>query len=268
MYRNKAYTGDRELLSGPSIKILVGPDLVEFSLPSPLLQSCSTYFKAALNGQFREAKDREIKLDDEDVNVFKTFVLWLYGGKKLRVADIRDMFNVAEDDCLDVQEETNLVELYAFADKRGIPELANNAITLLAISLSESGLAFPVTVNKAYTVLLGQSRLCNLLVACAISWTLSSLAKESDDELDEFATPYIYAVLREKYTPPKSAKSYNFCKDLHKKPAEFCSMFHSHEASGTCLYQIKHCQRNEPLQEATPGNCTTFSPQPRKDHRS
>ncbi|THY03989.1 hypothetical protein D6D01_10156 [Aureobasidium pullulans] len=81
-------------------EIVVGtPDNSEtFYLHKKLLCDSSSYFKAALNNGFAETTSQKITLDDEDP---------------------------------DIQEE-HLLKLYLFADKRGIVNLANDTITMLA----------------------------------------------------------------------------------------------------------------------------------------
>lgn len=45
-----------------------------------LLCHVSTFFRAALEGGFEEAKEKRVTLTEEDPSAFKLFVLWLYKG--------------------------------------------------------------------------------------------------------------------------------------------------------------------------------------------
>lgn len=107
------------------IYVKVGPEEVSFGIHKGLLSYVSSYFKAALNGNFKEATDGVIKLPDEDPAVFKRFNGWLY----THVFDYKK--EKADNDL------TFLMELYVFAEKRGIPSLQNAVIdTLITIYYS------------------------------------------------------------------------------------------------------------------------------------
>ncbi|THW73878.1 hypothetical protein D6D17_10632, partial [Aureobasidium pullulans] len=111
-----------DALSQPCAEIIVGtPDNSEtFYLHKKLLCDSSSYFKAALNNGFAETTSQKITLDDEDSAVFRTFASWLYHP-----------IIVLPSEGTDIQEEY-LLKLYLFADKRGIVNLANDTITMLA----------------------------------------------------------------------------------------------------------------------------------------
>ncbi|THX96306.1 hypothetical protein D6D03_08818 [Aureobasidium pullulans] len=111
-----------DALRQPCAEIVVGtPDNSEtFYLHKKLLCDSSSYFKAALNNGFAETTSQKITLDDEDPAVFRTFASWLYHP-----------IIVLPSDGTDIQEECFL-KLYLFADKRGIVNLANDTITMLA----------------------------------------------------------------------------------------------------------------------------------------
>ncbi|KAF7186699.1 hypothetical protein HII31_11931 [Pseudocercospora fuligena] len=55
-----------------------GEDDTKFSIPRALICGRSEYFKMAFMGQFAEADEKEIWLEEVPVWVFKTFVKWLY----------------------------------------------------------------------------------------------------------------------------------------------------------------------------------------------
>ena len=60
--------------------MIVGPDRKVFSLHKRLLCENSEYFKAALEGSFKEATTQSIELLDDKVEIFKVFQHWLYTG--------------------------------------------------------------------------------------------------------------------------------------------------------------------------------------------
>jgi hypothetical protein len=70
-----------------------------------------------------------ITLDDEDPAIFRTLVLWLYDGK----LDLETL----PPDSVRGRVEHHLFKLYVFADERGIRNLANDTITMLAAYWTE-----------------------------------------------------------------------------------------------------------------------------------
>ncbi|KAH0033832.1 hypothetical protein KCU78_g2381, partial [Aureobasidium melanogenum] len=114
----------RDAVTGPTAQIIVGSgrDTQEFSIHKKLLCDSSTYFKAALTNGFAETHDQKITLDDESPAIFRTYVLWLYQMRLYRVAMPED----------DQEVQRHMLELYVFADKRGITNLANDTIIMLA----------------------------------------------------------------------------------------------------------------------------------------
>jgi hypothetical protein len=122
----------RDAITGPTAQIIVGSSagIKTYSIHKKLLCDSSTYFKAALNNGFVETKEQTITLDDEDPAIFRTFALWLYEGKLNKKTLPLDVY-------IGVLENY-LLKLYVFADKRGIGNLANDTITMLAAYWSEN----------------------------------------------------------------------------------------------------------------------------------
>ncbi|KAK4692430.1 hypothetical protein P7C71_g4777, partial [Lecanoromycetidae sp. Uapishka_2] len=55
------------------VDIVVGPAKKVFKIHKEILCSASTYFRAALNGGFKEAEEQTVELPDDKVKVFKYF---------------------------------------------------------------------------------------------------------------------------------------------------------------------------------------------------
>jgi hypothetical protein len=116
----------RDALTSPTAQIIVGSgaSVKTFNIHKQLLCDSSTYFRAALNNGFAETRDQKITLDDEEPAILETYLVWLYEGqlskKTLPLDDIPEVL------------EKYLFKLYIFADKRGIGNLANDTITMLA----------------------------------------------------------------------------------------------------------------------------------------
>ncbi|KJX96133.1 hypothetical protein TI39_contig804g00009 [Zymoseptoria brevis] len=96
------------------VNIVVGGEgaTKTFPLHKGILCHYSGYFDKALNGTFMEARNKEIILSEEEVDVFEDFVVWLYSratpdGKK---------------------SYEKLSHLWAFADRRDVPLLMNQSL--------------------------------------------------------------------------------------------------------------------------------------------
>ncbi|KAK4691353.1 hypothetical protein P7C71_g5628, partial [Lecanoromycetidae sp. Uapishka_2] len=85
-----------------------------------LLCATASYFQAAFEGNFIEAKTHVLELPDEDSEVFKQFQLWAYTSQILSEGET----------CEDVTYEL-LAKLYFFGDMCGIPALQNAAMDLI-----------------------------------------------------------------------------------------------------------------------------------------
>lgn len=68
------------LLTIELVDVFVGPKRKTFRLHEHLLCDRSDYFKATFQGEFAEAKSKELYLPDDNDASFELFVNWLYGG--------------------------------------------------------------------------------------------------------------------------------------------------------------------------------------------
>ena len=62
----------------PTVTIFVGKDKRPFHVHRSLLRETSSFFKAALEGDFRESSEQKMDLPEEDEGSFDVFVQWLY----------------------------------------------------------------------------------------------------------------------------------------------------------------------------------------------
>lgn len=218
---------------GPTIKVLVSPDEVEFSAPGPLLQDCSTYFRAALQGPFRENREGMITLDNEEVEVFRTFILWLFRQKITHA----DLIEFSDDPAM---QETHLVKVYAFADRRGIRQLGNNAVTLMAESMWRTGSAVFEALDEAYKTFSSDTPLCRLFVNREVSALRSRLLFMNDKDMGRYPTRYTNAVLRRALEHRRL--------DFNDCLAAICDYHDHRDSSGLCRYPARSC-----------GECTSFN---------
>lgn len=68
------------LLTIKMVDVFVGAKRKTFRLHEDLLCDRSDYFKATFQGEFAEAKSKELYLPDDNDASFELFVNWLYGG--------------------------------------------------------------------------------------------------------------------------------------------------------------------------------------------
>ena len=102
------------------VQVKVGPDKTIFSFHKDLLCNAAAYFRAALDGKFREAEEKSIEMPEDNPEIFNYFQFWIYGGSILETHE-------TEKDI----DDSILVKLWVFAEARGIFELQNAAMTLL-----------------------------------------------------------------------------------------------------------------------------------------
>ena len=111
--------------------IKVGPEEKIFLIHSSFLTEASTFFKAAITGNFQEASANEIKLPEERVMTFEYFVRWLYRG-------CRDELAPTDDSDFCNGRIKNIIDLYVFADKIGCQELKQALVRELYFLAVES----------------------------------------------------------------------------------------------------------------------------------
>lgn len=75
------------------------------------------FFKAALEGGFKEAEDAVIDMPNERPSVVRRFRLWAYTGQVLQAAE-----------SIEHTSRGGLIRLYVFADKYDLPDLQNAVI--------------------------------------------------------------------------------------------------------------------------------------------
>jgi len=68
-------SGDNEM-----IEVVVGEDASLWAIHKKLLCDQSNFFKAAINGRFREGSEKRVVLKEDDNDAFSLFVQWLYSG--------------------------------------------------------------------------------------------------------------------------------------------------------------------------------------------
>ncbi|KAG2167831.1 hypothetical protein VTO58DRAFT_105438 [Aureobasidium pullulans] len=125
-----------------------------------LLCRDSTYFKAALTSGFKEAVTNEIHLG-ERYDLFQIFRKWLEDGN-LDFLTLEAWPRTAD------QVDTALVEIYCFADRRGVPAMGDQILEKLDKFIRPEGLPVRVdfsAIKLAWDELPETSGLCRYLLA-------------------------------------------------------------------------------------------------------
>ena len=101
--------------------IAVGPDQRRFGVHKGRISCYSTFFKALFSGSFKEASSDTVLLPDDDPEIFDIVHIWL------TIDCLTQSVNGEDVDCTSRQ----LIDVFIFGDKYGMPELRNMAINCL-----------------------------------------------------------------------------------------------------------------------------------------
>ncbi|EMC94153.1 hypothetical protein BAUCODRAFT_112939 [Baudoinia panamericana UAMH 10762] len=75
-----------------SILVLVGKEEKPFTVPRSFLTKSSEFFVTCLNGAWKEASSKEVKLPDIMPDIFEIYLQWLYTGELVYTdQDLNDM---------------------------------------------------------------------------------------------------------------------------------------------------------------------------------
>ena len=110
------------------VQVKVGPNKTVFTFHKDLLCNTAAYFRAALEGSFKEALEQSIEMPEDDPEVFKYFQLWIYTGSILQT------YETAKD-----VGKLTLLKLWTFAEALNVTEIQNAAMNLLIDRIEEFG---------------------------------------------------------------------------------------------------------------------------------
>jgi hypothetical protein len=131
-----------------------------FSIDKSLLCSKSTHFETALKGGFLEAKTKKFLLV-ERLDLFQVFHYWLEQGN-LDFLEPGNWIKSAEEILI------AFVEIYSFADRRGVPDLGDQILQKLDKYTRPGGLPVRLdinVINLAWEQLPETCGLCRYLLA-------------------------------------------------------------------------------------------------------
>ena len=109
------------------VQVYVGPGDRCWMLPTNLLCHLSSFFKAALKTGFKEADKKRVVLKDDEPEVFRLFVVWLYSGS-VQGMEFPDIW---------------LEKAWIFGDKIGAPAFQNRAMARLIKGYEDEDGVYP-----------------------------------------------------------------------------------------------------------------------------
>ncbi|MCJ1477452.1 hypothetical protein MMC13_006123 [Lambiella insularis] len=109
------------LMASPTVTLFVGPKRKAFIVHKDLLCHVVPYFAKAFNNVFRESRDKEMYLAEENPASIELFMTWLYRGSA----------GLALTETNIVADTVNFTNLYITADKWCLPVLQNSLVDAL-----------------------------------------------------------------------------------------------------------------------------------------
>ncbi|KAI9676800.1 MAG: hypothetical protein M1829_002895 [Trizodia sp. TS-e1964] len=204
-----------------AITVLVGPTEDSFAVHKAPVCEVSPFFRAALDGNFRESKEGIIKLPDEDPKIFGCFLHWLY-NKRLRTPT----------DGIDVLDKTNkkvipwmvLIQLYLLGERLQVAGFKNAAVDALALKSAKGQEALPAAhaIHHAYENTHDSSPLRRLLVDLFI-WRSTAATLEHDETRDALPRDFFVdlatsamRLIEDGLTGPNTASEVLFASDYYE----------------------------------------------------
>jgi hypothetical protein len=192
-----------------------------FSINKELLCSKSTYFQAALNGAFMEARTNEVELEAR-FDLFEAFRYWLEHGHL---------------NFMDVQKDlTAFIKTYSFADYIGAPDLCDLVIYKLDKRIRPRGLPGRLNVkiiDMAWKHVPHTSKLCRYLVAIERDADRCNIPERLDADYDHLPGNFIAALLK----VTKEDANYWLVSEVRKQPIDMGEL-HKHVMSRGGLAKV------------------------------
>jgi hypothetical protein len=121
------------------VSIYVGPKRKKFLVHKKLICEASDFFSKAFTGGFQEAQENSMHLPEDDPNAFALFIDWIYRSKIPKGKKQED--------------QATLYNLYIFAEKLCLDDLANATMDQIQKLLDSFGSSFDehsTLISKVY----------------------------------------------------------------------------------------------------------------------
>ncbi|KAK4542312.1 hypothetical protein LTR36_006965 [Oleoguttula mirabilis] len=150
------------------VVVVVGSQEHRFTVPKCFLTKTSDFFKTCLNGTWKEAKDKTVKLPKQEPGIFAVYLQWLYTGDLILCeATPEDLKDKPHEDRQSAALEHYglLVPLAILADSLADSMLSNVVVdAILRVKYNMHFAPGPDQVRRAYGNLPENSPLKRLLV--------------------------------------------------------------------------------------------------------
>lgn len=223
----------------------VGKDAIPCVVHRPLLCSHSKYFANAFNGNFTEARDREITLTNVEHQTFITFMNWLYYSKfDFDLEPATDTTNDDKESHLKSMCDS-LLDMYIFGDTYDCPLLRRAVLLhwqeaeLIQLELQSRTMVYRAAIEKAFENLPATSPLCQ-----AIASSLSSCVLWNNFKADDLPASFWFSI----------SKTFQLTMFKHvegKNQVNDAEVFKRHRQA--CLDSI--CEHHEHLNEQDASDC-------------
>ncbi|KAK3715689.1 hypothetical protein LTR37_006914 [Vermiconidia calcicola] len=205
------------------ITVLVGPDEKRYVVHKNLVCDNSSFFRAACNGDWKETKEKVVRLPEVDPDIFANYLGWIYTGE----LDVRDASSVASapkyHDNMPVKEQTVLeirtVDTYAFGDMVQDVRFCNTVVDELK-RLVEDTKSIPAmsSVEHLYERVHRKSGFMRLWVDYyAFDHKPDQFAREEAGLPASFVFDIAHACIKRQGTPLASQKPFNRPKCFYHK---------------------------------------------------
>ncbi|KAK5693834.1 hypothetical protein LTR17_024985 [Elasticomyces elasticus] len=121
-------------ISGGTVKLLVGPNALPFTVHEELIRSTSAFFGAALKKCWDEGRLGQVMMPEDNPVIVKLYVQYLYSGK-IYLERTTTSANLKSNDNL--PEYIVLAEAYVFGEQIQDPTFKNSVVSAIIARASE-----------------------------------------------------------------------------------------------------------------------------------
>ncbi|KAH4269210.1 hypothetical protein HBI04_060910 [Parastagonospora nodorum] len=198
--------------------IVVGNE--RFQMHRGLLCFHSRYFKALLDGPFKEGGSNVHTLTTVSRNIFSMFYNWAYTGLVMNTSNVAD----ADLSC------SEIIYIYAFADFHMVPQLKDRAVELYFLKDTKTWAVNLCNTHELYEKTSESSLLRTLHVDLLIeAYNFNDWRTNSKDMPNEFIADLFESCRERKIVPGSlSALEKGTTSYLKKKRTSFCEKYHEH----------------------------------------
>lgn len=208
---------------------------MRYNMHEGLLCHHSSYFRGAIRGGFgveiSETNEKIIRLNLIDLKVFESFKLWLYTGK---------LFSSSTKPTCGPRLNEALVNIWVFADMRGIPGMRNAATDGILDRVAETGHICVDVVPKVYAETMEGSALrCLYVDLIRFQHSLSYFGTKCKELGLRLPVEFLYDVM-EAYCAHGQAWTKIFDRKWHAAKMDRCK-YHEHQSPSELLAERSIC---------------------------